>query len=105
MSSCFELSPNVALAYFMFATWYGVMVHSGYNPPPFDWIQGVPACSFIITSQAPPGPPLEWRKEPWGHHVDLGDALPESHVQGTWQERRGHPARPHGKDLEACEPP
>lgn len=49
VSSCFELSPNVALAYFMFATWYGVMVHSGYNPPPFDWIQGVPACSFIIT--------------------------------------------------------
>lgn len=51
VSNCVQLSPNVAFAYFMFSTWYGVMVHSGYNLPPFDWISQTPALWFIITPQ------------------------------------------------------
>ena len=49
VSNCFQLNPMVVLAYFMFSTWYGVMVHSGYNLPPFDWIAGTPALRFITT--------------------------------------------------------
>jgi len=48
---CFQLSTKVVLAYFMFSTWYGVMVHSGYNLPPFEWIERTKALSFIITPQ------------------------------------------------------
>ena len=51
VSHCLPLSPKVALAYFMFSTWYGVVVHSGYNMPPFDWITRMPALRFIITPQ------------------------------------------------------
>lgn len=51
VSTWFQLSPKVAFAYFMFSTWYGVMVHSGYNLPPFGWISQMPALSFIITPQ------------------------------------------------------
>ena len=51
VSTWFQLSPKVAFAYFMFSTWYGVMVHSGYNLPPFGWISQMPALCFIITPQ------------------------------------------------------
>ncbi|CAJ1386716.1 unnamed protein product [Effrenium voratum] len=47
VSNCLPMSTKVAVAYFMFSTWYGVMVHSGYNLPPFDWIGRMPALRII----------------------------------------------------------
>jgi len=35
----------------VFSTWYGVIVHSGYNLPPFDWIQHCQFLGFIVTPQ------------------------------------------------------
>ena len=49
VSSFFQMSPHVVFAYLMFSTWYGVMVHSGYNLPPFDWIERTNGLRFVIT--------------------------------------------------------
>lgn len=49
VSNCFQISANVVFVYLMFSTWYGVMVHSGYNLPPFDWMEKTKALRFIIT--------------------------------------------------------
>merc|ERR1712232_372937 len=33
--------------YFGFTKWFAVTVHSGYNPPPFDWISRTPSLWWI----------------------------------------------------------
>merc|ERR1719336_515896 len=38
-SRAMPLHPIVAFAFFAVTKWYAVVVHSGYNPPPWDFIE------------------------------------------------------------------
>lgn len=50
VSSVLRVHPAAAFAYFAFTKWYGVTNHSGYNPPPFDWMSHVPSVWWWVAT-------------------------------------------------------